>query len=266
MAGAALLASAHGASADGLIFTWSGDENGTSYARAGNLDPTVLDADGNVVETTATLPSEGHWAIVTSGTPTMSNRGWSALGLDLSGGLFTIRSSKQHLSDYTVDMLKLSGTGLLRIARRRLWQPLPNFANLDGLNAWLEERCIAQWGQIVHGNLPGSVADAHAGEVASLMPLGRPFDGFVEETKGGAVQWVDVYEAIKAHEAWQVTFKSVDEKTKGVLSAALTARTLGEIGVAAGQSVKYATYNGGGKRALIAANDNFAAAAKKYAA
>ena len=48
-------------------------------------------------------------------------------------------------------------------ARRRLWQPLPNFANLDGLNAWLEERCIAQWGQIVHGNLPGSVADAHAG-------------------------------------------------------------------------------------------------------
>jgi transposase len=68
-------------------------------------------------------------------------------------------------------------------ARRRLWQPLPNFADLDGLNAWLEERCIAQWGQIVHGNLPGSVADAHAGEVTSLMPLGRPFDGFVEQTK-----------------------------------------------------------------------------------
>ncbi len=68
-------------------------------------------------------------------------------------------------------------------ARRRLWQPLPTFANLDGLNAWLEERCIAQWSQIVHGNLPGSVADAHAGEVASLMPLRRPFDGFVEQTK-----------------------------------------------------------------------------------
>jgi len=68
-------------------------------------------------------------------------------------------------------------------ARRRLWQPLPNFANLDGLNDWLEERCIAQWSQIVHGNLPGSVADAHAGEVPSLMAPGRPFDGFVEQTK-----------------------------------------------------------------------------------
>ena len=68
-------------------------------------------------------------------------------------------------------------------ARRRLWQPLPSFPDLDALNAWLEERCIEQWGQIVHGGLPGSVADVHAGEVPSLMPLGRPFDGFVEHTK-----------------------------------------------------------------------------------
>ncbi|HXR01546.1 MAG TPA: IS21 family transposase, partial [Pseudomonas sp.] len=68
-------------------------------------------------------------------------------------------------------------------ARRRLWLPLPSFPDLDSLNAWLEERCIAQWRQIVHGNLPGSVADAHAGEVQSLMALGRPFDGFVEQTK-----------------------------------------------------------------------------------
>jgi len=31
--------------------------------------------------------------------------------------------------------------------------------------------------------LPGTVADVHAAEVGSLMPLGRPFDGFVEHTK-----------------------------------------------------------------------------------
>ncbi|HEX9803433.1 MAG TPA: IS21 family transposase, partial [Gammaproteobacteria bacterium] len=72
-------------------------------------------------------------------------------------------------------------------ARRRLWQAHgpsgPSFPDLDALNAWLEERCIAQWGQIVHGVLPGTVADVHAGEVASLMPPGRPFDGFVEHTK-----------------------------------------------------------------------------------
>jgi transposase len=68
-------------------------------------------------------------------------------------------------------------------ARRRLWQPLPSFADLDALNAWLEQRCIEQWSEIQHGVLPGTVADVQAQEVASLMPPGRPFDGFVEHTK-----------------------------------------------------------------------------------
>jgi hypothetical protein len=60
---------------------------------------------------------------------------------------------------------------------------MPSFPDLDALNACLEERCIEQWRQIQHGTLPGTVADVHAQEVASLMPLGRPFDGFVEHTK-----------------------------------------------------------------------------------
>lgn len=68
-------------------------------------------------------------------------------------------------------------------ARRRLWQPLPSFPDLAALNAWLEVRCIEQWGEIQHGALPGTIAEVHAAEVASLMPLGRPFDGFVEHTK-----------------------------------------------------------------------------------
>ncbi len=68
-------------------------------------------------------------------------------------------------------------------ARRRLWQPMPSFPDLDALNVWLEAACIAQWAQIEHGVLPGTVADVHAAEVASLMPPGRPFDGFVEHTK-----------------------------------------------------------------------------------
>jgi transposase len=68
-------------------------------------------------------------------------------------------------------------------ARRRLWQPMPSFPDLATLNSWLEERCIAQWSEIEHGVMPGTVADAHAIEVASLMPAGRPFDGFVEHTK-----------------------------------------------------------------------------------
>jgi len=68
-------------------------------------------------------------------------------------------------------------------ARRRLWQPLPNFPDLTALNVWLEEQCIAQWAQIPHGSLLDTIADVHAEEVASLMPPGRPFDGFVEHTK-----------------------------------------------------------------------------------
>jgi hypothetical protein len=68
-------------------------------------------------------------------------------------------------------------------ARRRLWQPMPSFPGLAELNAWLEEQCIAQWSDIQHGVMPGTVADVHAEEVSCLMPLGRPFDGFVEQIK-----------------------------------------------------------------------------------
>ena len=68
-------------------------------------------------------------------------------------------------------------------ARRRLWQQLPGFPDIDALNLWLEEQCIAEWTQIPHGNLPGTVAEIWAREVADLMKPGRPFDGFVEHTK-----------------------------------------------------------------------------------
>ena len=68
-------------------------------------------------------------------------------------------------------------------ARRRLWQRMPAFADLDALNAWLEEQCIAQWADIPHGTLPGTIAEVHAEELPSLMALGGLFDGFVEHTK-----------------------------------------------------------------------------------
>lgn len=67
--------------------------------------------------------------------------------------------------------------------RGRLWQPMPSFPDRDALNAWLEMRCVELWDEIRHGLLPGTIAEVHAGEVASLMPSGRPFDGFVEHTK-----------------------------------------------------------------------------------
>jgi hypothetical protein len=71
----------------------------------------------------------------------------------------------------------------VRDARHRLWQPFPHADSLDALNIWLEQRCQELWREIPHGAEPGSIADVWAGEVEDLMPLGRPFDGFVEYTK-----------------------------------------------------------------------------------
>lgn len=71
----------------------------------------------------------------------------------------------------------------VRDARHRLWQVVPPFPSLPDLNAWLEERCVALWHEIEHGKLPGTVADVWAQEKATLMPMPRPFDGFVEHTK-----------------------------------------------------------------------------------
>jgi hypothetical protein len=71
----------------------------------------------------------------------------------------------------------------VRDARHRLWQPVPAFATLAALNDWLEGRCTALWREIDHGKLPGTVADVWTQERSLLMPLPRPFDGFVEHTK-----------------------------------------------------------------------------------
>ena len=68
-------------------------------------------------------------------------------------------------------------------ARHRLWQPMPHFPSLDALNDWLETRCRELWSQTLHGSQPGAIVDVWAEEVGRLMPLSRPFDGFVEYAK-----------------------------------------------------------------------------------
>jgi hypothetical protein len=70
-----------------------------------------------------------------------------------------------------------------RRTMRRVWQGMPSFEHLPSLNTWLEARCIERWSELQHGVLPGSVAGVHALEQASLMPVGRAFDGFVEHAK-----------------------------------------------------------------------------------
>jgi hypothetical protein len=68
-------------------------------------------------------------------------------------------------------------------SRHRLWQPMPDFPDLAALNDWLEQQCVALWGDIPHAALPGSVADVWAAERTALMPLPPAFDGFVEHSK-----------------------------------------------------------------------------------
>jgi transposase len=69
-------------------------------------------------------------------------------------------------------------------ARHRLWHDAPTFASLDALNAWLQERCVALWEATAHPQQPGrTVAEVWREERPLLMPLRRPFDGFVEHTK-----------------------------------------------------------------------------------
>ena len=55
----------------------------------------------------------------------------------------------------------------VRDARRRLWVPMPSFADLAALNHWLEERCVALWSETPHGILPGSIAEVWAEERCS---------------------------------------------------------------------------------------------------
>jgi hypothetical protein len=51
-----------------------------------------------------------------------------------------------------------------------LWQLMPAFPDLDALNAWLEERCIALWQETEHGGLPSTIADVFAAERAAFPP------------------------------------------------------------------------------------------------
>jgi len=68
-------------------------------------------------------------------------------------------------------------------SRHRLWQLAPCFPTVDALNDWLEQRCRELWREIPHGSQPGTIADVWESETACLMPLPRPFDGFVEYSK-----------------------------------------------------------------------------------
>ena len=69
-------------------------------------------------------------------------------------------------------------------ARHRLWHDGAGVPALAALNDWLEHRCMALWQEDRHPEQPRARSPT-SGRTSSryLMPLPRPFDGFVEHTK-----------------------------------------------------------------------------------
>lgn len=101
------------------------------------------------------------------------------------------------------------------------------------------------------------------------LPCGgqRVADSFLGMQKGkkgesGAIAWEDVATHKVNREIWEETLAQLSERDIATLDKAMEAKTYEEVGVADGQAVNYAKYNGGGKRRLIAANDNLAQALK----
>ena len=76
--------------------------------------------------------------------------------------------------------------------------------------------------------------------------------------KGGAPSWVDIFMAGEEQKEERKAHDELSMKDKAVLRAMLDGGSFADVGIAAGQSPLYAKYNGGGKRALKAANDNYA--------
>src|SRR6202522_3455730 len=60
---------------------------------------------------------------------------------------------------------------------------MAHLPSLDALSDWLETRCRELWALTPHGSQADTVANAWAEEAQHLMPLSRPFDGFVEYAK-----------------------------------------------------------------------------------
>jgi hypothetical protein len=71
----------------------------------------------------------------------------------------------------------------VRDSRHQILQGMPDFSDIQALNAWLEQRCLELWRETAHGTLAGTIADVWAEEQAYLMQLPVAFDGFIELSK-----------------------------------------------------------------------------------
>lgn len=92
------------------------------------------------------------------------------------------------------------------------------------------------------------------------------FVGMKKGKKGesGSISWEDISTSMVARETWTRTEEYLSGRDKAVLDAASTASGFADVGISVGQGAEYARRKGG-KRALLAANDNLLKAITKAA-
>lgn len=97
--------------------------------------------------------------------------------------------------------------------------------------------------------------------------VGDSFVGYLKQPTGstGSVAWQDIAWTIENAKVWKNVRRALKSKDLAALDAAMLAQNFEDVGVAVGQRNEYARRKGG-RGALIAANDNLAAAIKKYVA
>lgn len=102
---------------------------------------------------------------------------------------------------------------------------------------------------------------------ASPKNLAQLFPGMVKVCTGqsGSQAWSDIATMREDRKEWFDWVDALPEKHRAVLEAAKTAKTFADVGVAVGQTKIYADKKNGGRKALIAANDNLMAAINKMA-
>lgn len=71
----------------------------------------------------------------------------------------------------------------VRDSRNRLWQRAPAVRSLSELNDWLADQCVLLWQQVRHPEQEATIWEVWSQERPHLMPVGQPYDGYVEHTK-----------------------------------------------------------------------------------
>lgn len=81
----------------------------------------------------------------------------------------------------------------------------------------------------------------------------------------GSLGWEDISTAMAGREVWASALAAMSERDKTALDVALGAQSYKEVGLRLGQTPDYADKRSGGRKRLIAANDNLHESLKKFA-